>query len=296
MKQFLIVIISLLATAPGFIPGLSSPLFAQNLAAPSLPKIVSLDYCADQYVLSLAGRDQILALSKEAHDIHSFYRDRAQGLATTGNSAEEILSLSPDLVVRTWGGNTILPILHRGKIDHVSAVYGSDLETVYKNMRLIGAKMAQDQKAQSHIIQAKTRAHRLKTAPKTSLKALYLTPGGITAGQQTFVDNIIRMAGFEPLAESMKIIGWQNLPLEQMMLDPPDLIIGSFFDLPTAQSPWSLSRHGRIAKMMQDIPTILLPGRYLACNGLFALDAAEYIRERAAILGLIKLLQPLKRE
>lgn len=33
---------------------------------PAAPTIVSLDYCADQFVLALADREQILALSKDA--------------------------------------------------------------------------------------------------------------------------------------------------------------------------------------------------------------------------------------
>jgi len=283
MRQFFYFVISLLGAGFGILPGL--PLFAQSLSP--LPKIASLDYCADQYVLALAHRDQILALSEEAHDIHSFYRERAAGLATTGNSAEEILMLSPELVVRTWGGYGILPFLDRSKISHVSATYGSDLETLYKNISLLGQKMGRGQVAARHVERLKLRVQRLKSAPKSPLKALYLTPGGVTAGKNTTVDKIIHLAGFDSISESMNVNGWQNLPLEQIMLNPPDLIIGSFFDLPTAQSPWSLSRHKRINSMLENIPTILLPGRYLACDGLFAVEAAEFIRNKAADHGLI---------
>jgi hypothetical protein len=31
--------------------------------------------------------------------------------------------------------------------------------------------------------------------------------------------------------------------------------------------------------MIESIPTIIVPGRYLSCNGIFSVDAAEYIHD-----------------
>ena len=43
-------------------------------------RIVSLDYCSDQYVLKLADPDQILAVSPDAEASFSFMRDAAGGV------------------------------------------------------------------------------------------------------------------------------------------------------------------------------------------------------------------------
>ncbi|MCC6788878.1 MAG: ABC transporter substrate-binding protein, partial [Hyphomonadaceae bacterium] len=43
-------------------------------------RIVSLDYCADQFVLALADREQVAALSVGARRDDSYFRDRAQGM------------------------------------------------------------------------------------------------------------------------------------------------------------------------------------------------------------------------
>src|SRR5262245_40081738 len=67
-------------------------------------RVVSLDYCADQFVLALADRDQIAALSHGALRDDSFYRTRAVGIRQTRGTMEEVLSLRPDLIVRNWGG------------------------------------------------------------------------------------------------------------------------------------------------------------------------------------------------
>ncbi|MEZ6023735.1 MAG: hypothetical protein R3C16_10075 [Hyphomonadaceae bacterium] len=73
-------------------------------AAAQPRRIVSLDYCADQFVLALAERDQIAAPVSGARRDDSYYRDRADGVRQTRGSLEEVLALNPDLVVRNWGG------------------------------------------------------------------------------------------------------------------------------------------------------------------------------------------------
>jgi iron complex transport system substrate-binding protein len=67
-------------------------------------RIVSLDYCADQFVLALADRDQIAALSRGSQRDDSYYRTRAAGIRQTRGTLEEVLALRPDLVIRNWGG------------------------------------------------------------------------------------------------------------------------------------------------------------------------------------------------
>ena len=67
-------------------------------------RIVSLDFCADQYVLKFAERDRILALSPDAGREYSYLRGQAAGLATVRPAAENVIALAPDLVVRSYGG------------------------------------------------------------------------------------------------------------------------------------------------------------------------------------------------
>ena len=45
-------------------------------------RIVSLDFCADQYVLKLADRESILAVSRDATKDFSFMREEALGRAS----------------------------------------------------------------------------------------------------------------------------------------------------------------------------------------------------------------------
>ncbi|VAV92072.1 Vitamin B12 ABC transporter, substrate-binding protein BtuF [hydrothermal vent metagenome] len=247
------------------------------------PKIVSLDYCADQYVLALADRDQIMALSMDADQGHSFYRDRAQGLPKFHSSMAEIVNLKPDLAVQSWRVTARLEkIINRVGTKLIIPRFGSDPKIVIGNVRRAGESFDQATRAKALIEDYRTRLEALYSIPKSPLKAAYITPSGFTAGTGTFVDEIIRLAGLSSYAAARHIVGWQALPLEDLIMDPPDVFIASFFDTNLdSQSEWSISRHGRLYKMMEDIPTIYLPGRYLSCNGLFLVDAAERIHEEA---------------
>jgi len=67
-------------------------------------RIVSLDYCADQYVLKLADPESVLAISPDAVKDFSYLQDAAKSVPTVRPIAEDVLSLKPDLVVRSYGG------------------------------------------------------------------------------------------------------------------------------------------------------------------------------------------------
>jgi len=70
----------------------------QTTERPDRPtRIVSLDFCADQYVLKLADRENILALSPEAVMAHSYMRTKAEGMPSVRPLAEDAIALQPDL-------------------------------------------------------------------------------------------------------------------------------------------------------------------------------------------------------
>ena len=60
------------------------------VVAEPFQKVVSLDYCADQFVLKLLPRASILALSPDAHRDFSYMRDAVDGLRQVRPIAEEI--------------------------------------------------------------------------------------------------------------------------------------------------------------------------------------------------------------
>src|SRR5688572_11157828 len=172
--------------------------FACALPAQAEPRrIVSLDYCADQFVLALADRDQIAALSRGSHRDDSYFRARAAGIRQTRGTLEEVLALRPDLVVRNWGGpwdaeavyaRFEVPVLQVGDTPNFEAAREDLLDAagaIGRSAR--GEALARD----LHLRLARLRVN----APERAPTVMYLSAGGAVAGAGTLMDAVIVAAG-----------------------------------------------------------------------------------------------------
>jgi iron complex transport system substrate-binding protein len=246
-------------------------------AAPA--RIVSLDYCADQFVLALADRAQIAALSRGALRDDSYFRVRAVGLPQTRGSLEEVLALAPDLIVRNWGGpwdaeaayaRFGIPVLQVGDAVDFAAARADllDAATII-GRRERGAALAAD---------LDRRLARLRAeAPDVRAPVMYLSAGGAVAGRDVLLDAVIVAAGGRNLSATP---GWQVMPLERMIEAPPALVALGFFDHGrTAMNAWSPSRHRAVQRMRASARTVRLPTAAIACESWTAIDAAEAIAE-----------------
>lgn len=258
--------------------------------AQTLPSVVSLDYCADQYVLAVGDPEQILGVSMEADHVHSFYRDRAAGLPKVRAEAESVLALRPDIVIRNWGGDLrMIGLLERAGVTVLTADYGRGPEVMFDNLSRFALAMNRQEVADNLISETRGNLKAAAGTLQSGLTAAYVAPGGITAGTGTFVNEIIVAAGFSSSAAKLGLEGWRPLPLETLVQDPPDVIIASFFDLKQARaSNWSIARHARVRQMLEETPTLYVPGRYFSCNGLFFADTVSYIRGEAQNAGLVE--------
>ncbi|MBT7370287.1 MAG: ABC transporter substrate-binding protein, partial [Gammaproteobacteria bacterium] len=93
------LIMACLLVGFGVWPGILPAKTVETAAA-----VVSLDYCADQYVLKLLSADRIKALSPDAVREFSYMRQAALDHPSVKPTAEEVIARKPDLIVRTYGG------------------------------------------------------------------------------------------------------------------------------------------------------------------------------------------------
>lgn len=163
-------------------------------AAQAAPRVLSLDQCADQYVLTLSPRASIVGLSTRADDADSRLRALARGLPQRRTTLESALAAKPDLVVRYWAGDPrfIAQIAKRG-VRVVTIEDASDFRGVRANVRRVAAAM--DRQAQGEAVIAKMDARLDRSAGAwRGATALYITPGGFTGGDGTMVHHILKSA------------------------------------------------------------------------------------------------------
>ncbi len=242
-------------------------------------RIVSLDFCADQYVLKLADRGSILALSPEAVMAHSYMRDEAGGLPMVRPLAEDAIALQPDLVVRSYGGGPNAErFFAEAGIPVLTVGWAGDFDAIRRVTQEMATGLGQPERGAALVAEIDARLAALPAGDAQSV--LYMTPTGVTAGAGSLIDELLTAAGltnFETRA------GWHALPLERLTGEQPDLVAASFFDS-TALSHdiWSAARHPVARKQMTTQPVAELAGAWTACGAWFALDAAEALAKAGA--------------
>lgn len=248
-------------------------------AAQAAPRVLSLDQCADQYVLALSPRESIVGLSTRADDADSRLRSLARGLPKRRVDLETALSIRPEVVVRYWGGDPrLVDALERRGVRVVTIAEASAFSEVRANIRRVAAALGQAP-AGERLVAGMDRRLANAAGAWRGTRALYLTPGGVTAGPGTLVDAVMRGAG---LANAEARPGYRTVSLEQLALDPPQAAVLGFFDtFQLAGDSWGMGRHRVLQRVAQERAVASLPGSMLGCPDWGAAEAVEALAAAA---------------
>lgn len=234
---------------------------------------MALDQCADQYVLALSPREAVAGLSMRADDPDSALAARAAGLPQRRATLESILAGRPQVVVRYWAGDPALLRAVEARGVRVAAIADAqDFDGVRANIRAVAAALGAPAKGEALIADMDARLARSAGAWKGA-RAVYLTPGGVTAGPGVLVDAVMRGAGLTNAASSP---GFGDLPLEALALDPPKAVVLGFFDDATlAGGHWGPGRTDTVRRLLAGRTLARLPGALLSCPSWLAAQAVE---------------------
>lgn len=192
------------------------------------PSIVSLNPCSDAVLADVAVPGQLLAISHYSHDPASSSMDlaKAKRFRAVSGSAEEVLALSPDMVV---ADPFLAPATRAALVRSGIAVVTMPIARSVNDSRaqvLELARLAQNEPAgfalNKRIDDALARA-----APprgQAAIPAVVWQAGGIVPGRDTLVADLLGRTGFT-LASAAKGMGQaDHLPLELLLADPPQVL------------------------------------------------------------------------
>lgn len=236
---------------------------------------MSLDQCADDYLLALAPRSAIVAVSPQAREPDAYMRDAAVGLTQLRPTLESILVAHPAVVVRYWTASSgLVSALSAHGVRTVQLEDAHDFAGIRRNIRRVAA--ATDRRAQGEAMIAGMDAKLVKARGAwRGRRGLYLTPGGFTAGPGTLVFEILSAAGMADLEAHP---GYQPVSLERLALDPPDLVVRGFYD--ERPGGWELGRRPVLDAITRGATDVYLPARLLGCPAWFSADAVEMLAAR----------------
>lgn len=236
-------------------------------------RIVSLDYCADQYVLALADRDNILALSTESQDDFSYLRDEAVGIPQVLPRAETVLALKPDLIVRSFGGGPqATALFERAGIPVLQIGWAGEFDSLKSVLLDVADGMDERERGEALAADFSSRLSAVERR-EGGETALYMTPGGVTSGTGSLIDDMFTAAGLQNYQNTP---GWHDLPLERLLTDTPDVVAAAFYNsIHKTPGNWSSSRHPIALAQLEKADTIPLNGAWTACGAWYLIDAIE---------------------
>lgn len=247
-------------------------------------RIVSLDFCSDQYVLKFADPEQILAVSPHAVKDFSYMREEAVGVPTVRPIAEDVLILKPDLIVRSYGGGPNaaafferagVPVLQVG---WASTIDGEGPGSIPFLLQSMADGLGQSKRGQALVVEYRDRLRRLKSRPSSDT-ALYMSPSGYTTGSGSLAHEMMLAAGLTNFEQSP---GWRPVPLERLAYEQPDLIAASYFEeLANPLDAWSASRHPVARNQLAKPETVPIQGAWVSCGGWFILNGVEALSDSA---------------
>lgn len=254
-------------------------------------RIVSLDFCADQYVLRFAPSKRILAVSPDAGRDFSYMREQAAGVPTVRPVAENVIVLKPDLVVRSYGGGPQATAMYaRAGVPVHEVRWAEDfpaiLRTIVETARVLGS--GAQGRALADAMQERLADLRSSAPPNGPQRgqrrpdALYMTPAGVTSGPGSLIHELLRAAGLENFQTRP---GWRSIPLERLAYEQPDLIAAAFFGSRTSHHHgWSPTRHPVARTQLMERTVVSIEGAWTACGAWFLMDAVEALARGANAL------------
>lgn len=250
---------------------------SQPTQAAKPQRIVSLNLCADQYLLELADPDQIAGLTSNAPNPEmSAAASKVGDIHILGESAEELLEIDPDLVVGSparRGGVTAA--LSRQNYRILKLGSADSYADIVEQIRTIAAAVGHPARGEALIARMDRELAAIPRTGEGKVAAYYQRRGFLT-GTGTLVDELMGRVGLVNLSARLGKPALAQLSLEEMMVAQPDyIIVESATDRVTDQGTEMLHH-----PVLKDIQRISLPQAWTVCGSPAYVDAARSLAEQ----------------
>ncbi len=210
-------------------------------------RVVSMNLCTDQLAMMLAKPGQLVSVSYIARDPDaSAMADVAQGYPINHGLAEEIYLLQPDLVVTgTFSAPATTAMLRRLGVPVAVFDPATSLQDVAARLLQMGAALNRRDAAEELVAEFEQQlaafdqvnaagANTGDASGRTGTdadagrpRAALYDANTYTSGPQTLAGQILEAAGFANIASELGYTGPARLPLEQLVMAKPDMLVAN---------------------------------------------------------------------
>ena len=197
--------------------------------ATALPRVMSLNLCADPYLMAFADKAQIVALTPLSRDASlSAYAAQAQDFPVSDGQIEAIIALKPELViVSSWSDPMRNALIERLGFRLLMLDAAQNFAAAREEVLTLGKAIGRAAQARAYLDKldaALAALPKLTTAPKL----LPLQRRNLTVGQGHILDDIISHAGGINLGRATQADGqnaMRRVSLESALAAQADFIL-----------------------------------------------------------------------
>lgn len=248
-------------------------------AASPLPRIVSLNPCTDAILAEVADPEQVLALSSYSHDPASSSMDvaLARRFRAVGGTVEEVAALRPDVVL---SGSYMTPAT-RGALERLGArlellPIAATVADSRAQVRQIAALAGHPARGEALVARIDAALAAARPTSGQPIPALVWQSGGMVPGPDTLIADLLSRTGFTNAAAARGLGQADLLPLEQVLADPPRLILAAGNRHGNEDR---LLRHPALDALAGKTARARLDGSLLWCGGPTIIRAAARLAE-----------------
>ncbi len=254
-------------------------------------RVVSINVCADQFLLALADPDQIAALSPFAADQGlAFFADRVGDVPLNSGHAEAVMALDPDLVIAgTFTKRATRSLLRRLGFTVIELAPARSWEDVREQTRMMAETLGHPERAEPWIdaLDLALAAAEGALDPDDAaerLRALHYQRRGFVTGTDTLMDQLLRAGGLANAASEVGVQSVRPVSLERVVELRPDLLVSDRPDIRLTDVGIDLLRHPALGRATPGQLQVVLPQRLTVCGGPSLVEAIATLR--TAVAGL----------
>jgi iron complex transport system substrate-binding protein len=254
---------------------LAMPVSAASAA--SLPRVVSMNVCSDQLLLSLADPEQILGLSRFSRD--AWLAGDTHHYPRLSGGAEDVLVLKPDVVLANlYDKRSTRELLKANGMHLAELSVPRTLDEVKGQILELGDIVGHRDRAAQQIARLDAALARARQAvADRHYRVLPLSRRGWVAGSEGFVGALLAETGLFNAAGDLGFSFGGYASLEAIVSLKPDLLLVSQAGDFARDDGQAFLLHPALARFYPPGKRIAIPERLTECGGVTLADALDVL-------------------
>jgi iron complex transport system substrate-binding protein len=270
------------------VAGLALALPGSTASSANLPRLVSMNVCADQLLLTLADPEQILGLSRFARDGWQSQAGDISRYPVLSGGAEDVLLINPDIVVASaFDKRATRELLKAKGLRLAELAVPRTLDEARQQIREAGDITGHPERAAVEIARldaALARARR--TVSERHYRVLPLSRRGWVAGSDSFVGSLLGEIGLRSAAGDLGFSFGGFASLEAIVNLRPDFIVVSQAGDTARDDGQAFLLHPALERFYPPEKRIVIPERMTECGGVLLADALDALAAELKRVGL----------